>query len=85
MTRAASAQALEEGRRVLREFLENSETGRQALGMQEPSRRRRVNAADEDYELDELEGSPSPRRREARAGAGGERRKVKMDGAGDEE
>lgn len=33
MTNAASAQALEIFREKLREFLENSETGRQAIGM----------------------------------------------------
>jgi protein SEY1 len=76
MTRAASAQAVEEGRRVLREFLENSETGRQALGMQEPRRgMRRLNSGDDDCELDELD---SPKRR------GGERRKLKTDGAEDD-
>jgi hypothetical protein len=31
MANAASAQALEEGKRVLRDFLESSETGRQVL------------------------------------------------------
>ncbi|KAG8526375.1 Dynamin-like GTPase that mediates homotypic ER fusion [Bacidia gigantensis] len=34
MTNAASAQALEEGKKRLREFLENSEAGRQALAME---------------------------------------------------
>lgn len=33
MTNAASTQALEEGKKRLREFLESSETGRQAIGM----------------------------------------------------
>lgn len=33
MTNAASAQALEIGKEKLREFLEQSETGRQAIGM----------------------------------------------------
>lgn len=33
MTNAASAQALEEGKKRLREFLEQSETGRQAIAM----------------------------------------------------
>lgn len=33
MTNAASAQALEEGKKRLRDFLESSETGRQAIGM----------------------------------------------------
>lgn len=35
MTNAASAQALEEGKKRLRDFLESSETGRQAIGMTE--------------------------------------------------
>ena len=34
MANAASAQALEEGKKRLREFLEQSETGRQAIAMQ---------------------------------------------------
>jgi protein SEY1 len=33
MANAASAQALEEGKKRLRDFLESSETGRQALNM----------------------------------------------------
>jgi hypothetical protein len=33
MANAASAQAVEIGKEKLREFLENSETGRQAIGM----------------------------------------------------
>ncbi len=33
MTNAASAQALEEGKKRLREFLEQSDTGRQAMAM----------------------------------------------------
>jgi hypothetical protein len=33
MANAASAQAIEIGKEKLREFLENSETGRQAIGM----------------------------------------------------
>lgn len=33
MTNAASAQAIEEGKKRLRDFLESSETGRQAIGM----------------------------------------------------
>ena len=33
MASAASAQALEEGKKKLREFLETTETGRQALAM----------------------------------------------------
>ena len=33
MTNAASAQAIEEGKKRLREFLEQSDTGRQAMAM----------------------------------------------------
>lgn len=33
MSNAAGTQALEEGKKRLREFLESSETGRQAIGM----------------------------------------------------
>lgn len=33
MANAASAQAIEEGKKRLREFLETSETGRQAMAM----------------------------------------------------
>ena len=33
MTNAASQQALEEGKKRLREFLESSDTGRQAIAM----------------------------------------------------
>ena len=33
MTNAASAQAIEEGKKRLREFLEASDTGRQAMAM----------------------------------------------------
>ncbi len=35
MANAASTQAVEIGKEKLREFLENSETGRQAIGMKE--------------------------------------------------
>ena len=37
MSEAASHQALEEGKRRLREFLETSDTGRQAIAMSERS------------------------------------------------
>lgn len=59
MANAASAQALEEGKKRLREFLETTETGRQALSMPSGS---------ESHEM-------SPR----------SRRKVKTDGADDED
>ena len=55
MTNAASAQALEEGKKRLREFLENSETGRQALAYEG---RKGINGSPgadaEEIELDEL-------------------------------
>jgi len=46
MTNAASAQALEEGKKRLREFLESSETGRQAIAM----------SASEDIAMQKLTG-----------------------------
>lgn len=49
MADAASQQALEEGKRRLREFLESSETGRQAIAMSPPSR-----ARSEEYEMSNL-------------------------------
>ena len=60
MANAASAQALEEGKKRLREFLEASETGRQAMAMQgeDDIRMRKLNghgksvAADEDGDDD---------------------------------
>lgn len=49
MANAASAQALDEGKRRLREFLEASETGRQAMAMP-------VNGGD-DIQIRKLNGS----------------------------
>ena len=63
MANAASAQALEEGKKRLREFLENSETGRQALAMEsrdggESIRMGKLNGAgravDEDDDRDDI-------------------------------
>jgi protein SEY1 len=50
MANAASAQALEEGKKWLREFLEASETGRQAMAIQ----------GGESYEMSRMNG---PRRK----------------------
>jgi hypothetical protein len=47
MANAASAQALEEGKKRLREFLEASETGRQAMAMQ----------GGESYEMSRMNGT----------------------------
>jgi protein SEY1 len=47
MANAASAQALEEGKKRLREFLEASETGRQAMAMQ----------SGESYEMSRINGT----------------------------
>lgn len=52
MTNAASAQALEEGKKKLREFLESSDTGRQALGM-----------APESFELKRNTTTTTPRKK----------------------
>ena len=48
MANAASAQALEEGKKRLREFLEASDTGRQAMAM---------TAGEESYEMSRAHGS----------------------------
>jgi hypothetical protein len=63
MANAASAQAIEEAKKRLREFLEASETGRQAMAMPSGesyemskligSRRKTRNVAEEDAEEDE--------------------------------
>ena len=66
MTNAASAQALEEFKKRLREFLESSETGRQAIAMSggeeiamrtlgKDGRRKTGKSAVESEEEDELE------------------------------
>lgn len=62
MANAASAQALEEGKKRLRDFLESSDTGRQALGMSEEyemrsmkgSRQKATKSAAADDEDDEI-------------------------------
>lgn len=48
MTNAASHQALEEGKRRLREFLESSDTGRQAMAMSGRKQGGRVYDDDDD-------------------------------------
>ena len=53
MANAASAQAIEEGKKRLREFLEASDTGRQAMAM----------SSGESYEMSRMNGP----RRKARA------------------
>ncbi|PGH17667.1 protein SEY1 [Helicocarpus griseus UAMH5409] len=68
MTEAASQQALEEGKRRLREFLEASDTGRQAMAMSGAK-----NTTDE-YEMSNLN----------RKSAGGRRSKVDEDADDDE-
>lgn len=58
MTEAASQQALEEGKRRLREFLESSDTGRQAIAMS-TSNGARFSAREEEYEMSDLKkGGP---------------------------
>lgn len=47
MTEAASQQALQEGKRRLREFLESSDTGRQAIAMS--------SGRSEEYELSDMQ------------------------------
>lgn len=56
MANAASAQALEEGKKRLREFLEASETGRHAMAMTHEN-------STSSYEMSRLEGSSGRRRR----------------------
>lgn len=53
MTEAASQQALEEGKRRLREFLESSDTGRQAMAMS-ASDRNGSSGRKEEYEMSDL-------------------------------
>ena len=50
MTEAASHQALEEGKRRLRDFLESSDTGRQAIAMSASGGGR----SKEEYEMSDL-------------------------------
>lgn len=56
MANAASAQALEEGKKRLREFLESSETGRQAIGMTN---------RDESYEMRSMNSTKTKTKSEA--------------------
>lgn len=53
MTEAASQQALEEGKRRLREFLESSDTGRQAIAMS--AGERAGSSRKEEYEMSNLQ------------------------------
>ena len=53
MTEAASQQALEEGKRRLREFLESSDTGRQAIAMSASHRAESSNRTEE-YEMADM-------------------------------
>lgn len=52
MTEAASQQALEEGKRRLRDFLETSDTGRQAMAMSGAGGKNST----EEYEMSRLNG-----------------------------
>jgi hypothetical protein len=52
MTEAASQQALEEGKRRLREFLESSDTGRQAIAMS--AGERGTGHKEDGYEMSDL-------------------------------
>lgn len=51
MTEAASQQALVEGKRRLREFLESSDAGRQAMAM---SAERSGSSRSEEYEMSDM-------------------------------
>lgn len=53
MTEAASRQAVEEGKRRLREFLESSDTGRQAIAMSASAAN---GGRKEEYEMSDLRG-----------------------------
>lgn len=53
MTEAASQQALEEGKRRLREFLESSDTGRQAMAMS--ADRNGSPGRKEEYEMSDMQ------------------------------
>jgi hypothetical protein len=60
MADAASRQAIEEGKRRLREFLEASDTGRQAIAM---SANGNVSGGHEEYEMSNLRnGRNAPKR-----------------------
>lgn len=53
MTEAASQQALVEGKRRLREFLESSDTGRQAMAMS--AERTGASNRGEEYEMSDMQ------------------------------
>lgn len=54
MSNAAGSQALEEGKKRLRDFLESSETGRQAIGM--------TNKSGDSYEMKSMNSMKSSSR-----------------------
>lgn len=58
MTEAASQQALEEGKRRLREFLESSDAGRQAIAMS-AGERAASSGRKEEYEMSDMQKSGS--------------------------
>lgn len=59
MTEAASQQALEEGKRRLRDFLESSDTGRQAMAMS--ADRNGSSDRKEEYEMSDMKRGSSSR------------------------
>ncbi|KAI5308384.1 Dynamin-like GTPase that mediates homotypic ER fusion [Ascosphaera atra] len=54
MTNAASEQAINEGKRRLREFLSDSDTGRQAMGMPARQKTNASSASTESFEMSDL-------------------------------
>lgn len=60
MTEAASNQAMQEGKRRLRDFLESSDTGRQAIAMSGSGAR----SSREEYEMSDLKKGASPKEAE---------------------
>lgn len=58
MTNAATQQAVEVGKERLREFLQETETGRQAMAMSSGTERRKENKG---YEMDNLDGAGKAR------------------------
>jgi len=60
MTEAASNQAMQEGKRRLRDFLESSDTGRQAIAMSGSS----AGSSREEYEMSDLKKGVSSKEEE---------------------
>lgn len=60
MTEAASGQAMQEGKRRLRDFLESSDTGRQAIAMSGSG----VESSREEYEMSNLKKETSSKETE---------------------